>query len=64
MDAAASVKHQLLVENSGSCTVGACSCGLWRREADASTLRVTGRSRADALRSAHDLHARGIDAAA
>lgn len=50
-------EHQLLVEPSQECTVGACSCGHWRREADASTLAITGRSREDALRSAHAAHA-------
>jgi hypothetical protein len=50
-------EHLLQVEPAEGCTVGACSCGRWRREADLSTLRVTGRSREDALRSAHASHA-------
>lgn len=57
-------QHELLVHAREGCTVGECSCGRWRREADAETLALTGRSREDALRHAHELHSRGLDARA
>lgn len=57
-------EHLLQVQSADDCTVGECSCGRWRREADADTLAVTGRSREDALRHAHELHSRGLDAGA
>jgi hypothetical protein len=53
-------KHDLLVEARGDNTHGACSCGAWERDVDADVVTVTGRSREEALRSAHELHARGI----
>jgi hypothetical protein len=57
-------EHRLAVVAEPGCTVGECSCGHWRRQATVETVRITGLSREDALRSAHELHARGLDAAA
>jgi hypothetical protein len=53
-------QHHLLVEANGEATHGKCSCGLWERDAGADTVAVTGKSREDVLRSAHELHSRGI----
>lgn len=53
--------HQLLLEPHADQTLGRCTCGAWAREADPTVVAVTGRSREDALRAAHELHARGID---
>lgn len=39
-------------------TVGACSCGAWTREASLETIAVTGRSREETLRAAHETHVR------
>lgn len=55
-------QHRLQVQAADGSTVGHCSCGQWRREADADTPAVTGRSREDALRHAHEMHSRGLDA--
>lgn len=55
--------HELLVEAKDGETLGRCSCGHWERCVDHELVRLTGRSREDALRSSHDLHARGIDSA-
>lgn len=52
--------HDLLVESAPELTRGACTCGRWRRDAGPDTVAVTGKSREETLRAAHDLHARGI----
>ena len=53
--------HHLSLAAEEGCTVAECSCGQWRRQADLETVTLTGRSREEALRSAHDMHARGLD---
>lgn len=53
-------QHLLLVAAEGEVTRGDCTCGEWHRDVDGATVIVTGRSREQALRDAHDLHARGI----
>ena len=54
--------HELRIELDGAeQTLGSCSCGGWERAADLETLAVTGRSREEALRQAHEQHARGLD---
>lgn len=53
--------HQLLIEPSAEQTLGRCTCGQWSREADPQIVTVTGRSREDALRAAHELHTRALD---
>ena len=50
--------HRLLLVPNGDHTLGACTCGEWRREVTTETVAITGRSREDALRSAHAEHAR------
>ena len=52
-------RHVLRLEASADTTHGVCSCGAWQHEAGSETVTVTGRSREDAIRAAHALHARG-----
>lgn len=56
--------HHLQVASHAGDTVGQCSCGHWERHVNHQIVALTGRSRQDALRAAHDLHARGLDASA
>lgn len=52
--------HELVIEPSADQTLARCTCGHWTREADPTIVAVTGRSREDALRAAHELHTRDI----
>lgn len=58
-----SEEHELLVEPAEGATLGRCTCGHWQRTCDHEVVRLTGRSREDALRASHELHARGLNAA-
>lgn len=54
-------RHELHVnEAEPAHTRATCSCGAWAHEATTDTVRVTGKSREEALRAAHELHARDI----
>ncbi|HVM46074.1 MAG TPA: hypothetical protein VM582_09085 [Candidatus Thermoplasmatota archaeon] len=64
MHAHPTAEHVLHVTTLNGCTFGECACGQWRREVTTETVAITGRSREDALRAAHDLHVQELTALA
>jgi hypothetical protein len=55
-----SSRHDLVIEATEAATRGVCTCGAWEHEIGPDTVAVTGRSREETLRAAHDLHVREI----
>lgn len=56
--------HHLVLDPQPEQTLGRCTCGQWSRGADTEVVAITGRSREETLRAAHERHARGLDGAA